>query len=115
MYEHVSKKVLPRRQFALRLVRHAGVVFVLLAVSLAVGMTGYRLVAGMTWIDAFLNSAMLMGGMGPVGDLPNDAAKLFAGCYALYAGLVFIVSLSVVIAPIIHRVLHRLHAEGGKG
>ncbi len=111
MYEHLSKKVLPRRQFVWRVARHVGVVSVLIVVSLAFGMTGYRYLARMSWVDAFLNSAMLMGGMGPVGELSSDDAKIFAGCYALYAGLVFIVSLSVIVAPIVHRVLHRLHAD----
>jgi hypothetical protein len=83
----------------------------LVVFSLAVGMTGYRYLAPMAWVDAFLNSSMLLGGMGPVGDLPNYRAKLFAGCYALYAGLIFIVSLSVIMAPVVHRVLHIVHAE----
>lgn len=66
----------------------------------------------MDWIDAFLNTAMLLGGMGPVGDLPTSAAKIFAGCYALYAGLVFIASAGILVAPVAHRILHKLHMEG---
>lgn len=73
------------------------------------GMAGYMVFAGFSMIDAFLNAAMLLGGMGPVGDLPNDGAKFFAGCYALFAGLVFIAVSSVLIAPFAHRVLHTLH------
>lgn len=74
-------------------------------------MAGYMVLAHMSVVDAFLNSAMLLGGMGPVGDLPNDASKIFAGVYALYAGIVFIASAGILVAPVAHRVLHRMHLE----
>jgi len=109
MYEHHSAKLLTPRQFAGRMARHLGLVTTLVVVSLAVGMTGYATLGQMHAVDAFLNSAMLLGGMGPVGDLPTDAAKIFAGLYALYAGLVFIASATILIAPVAHRVLHKLH------
>jgi hypothetical protein len=63
-------------------------------------------------VDAFLNASMILGGMGPVGDLPTSAAKIFAGCYALYAGIIFIVSASILVAPVAHRMLHTFHLEG---
>ena len=91
--------------------RHIGVVAVLIVISIAVGMVGYMTLGRMSAVDAFLNACMLLGGMGPVGDLPNSPAKIFAGLYALYAGLVFIVSASILIAPVAHRVLHRLHVK----
>ena len=74
-------------------------------------MLGYVWTAHMGWVDAFLNASMLLGGMGPVGDLPNDGAKIFAGVYALFAGLVFIASASVLGAPIMHRIFHKLHID----
>ncbi len=89
--------------------QHVGYVSVLIGGSLLIGMAGYMLLGRMTWVDAFLNSCMLLGGMGPVGDLPSDSAKIFAGVYALYAGLVFIASTTILIAPVAHRVLHILH------
>lgn len=113
MYEHKDTPLLTRSQFARRLVVHFGMVAALVGVSLCGGMLGYRAFAHMRWVDAFLNASMLLGGMGPVGDLPNDAAKIFAGLYALYAGLVFIVSIGLVIAPVAHRILHRLHVDDG--
>ncbi len=109
MYEHHSARLLTRRQFAGRMMRHFGAVVLLVVVSLVVGMTGYMSLGRMSAVDAFLNSCMLLGGMGPVGDLPTDAAKIFAGAYALYAGLVFIASATILIAPVAHRVLHILH------
>ena len=89
--------------------QHVGWTAVLVGVSLAIGMFGYMALGRMRWVDAFLNACMLLGGMGPVGDLPSDAAKIFAGVYALYAGLVFIASATILIAPVAHRVLHILH------
>ena len=65
----------------------------------------------MTWIDAFVNAAMILGGMGPVGELHTNAGKLFAGIYALYCGLIVIISMSILIAPIFHRFLHLFHLE----
>jgi hypothetical protein len=109
MYEHHSARLLTRRQFAGRMAQHVGWIAVLVGVSLAIGMAGYMSLGQMRWVDAFLNSCMLLGGMGPVGDLPSDSAKVFAGLYALYAGLVFIASATILIAPVAHRVLHILH------
>lgn len=95
----------------MRQLRHVAVAGLLLLVSLLIGIAGYMGLAHMSWVDAFLNSAMLLGGMGPVGDLPTDAAKIFAGVYALYAGVIFIVTAGILVAPAAHRVLHQLHAE----
>jgi hypothetical protein len=112
MYEHRSAPLLPRTQFLLRVISHVLIVVVIVGGSLIGGMIGYRVTAGMTWMDAFLNASMLLGGMGPVGNLPNDGAKLFAGLYALYAGVVFIASAGLLIAPVAHRIFHTLHLDG---
>ncbi len=95
--------------FARRLGLHMAAAVVLLAASLGIGMLGYLAFEGLPWLDAFLNAAMLLGGMGPV-DLPKTSGgKLFAGLYALYAGLVFIATAALVLSPVLHRVLHRFH------
>ena len=109
MYEARKQPVIPRARFARRMVTHSAAALGLLAVSLAIGMFGYVAFERMSWIDAFLNASMLLGGMGPVNPPQTDAGKLFAGLYALYAGLVFIVTAAVLFAPILHRVLHRFH------
>jgi hypothetical protein len=111
VYEPKSAALLTSAQFGWRLVGHFVIVAGLVTASLVIGMVGYRYLAPMSWVDAFLNASMLMGGMGPVDTLSNNSAKLFAGCYALYAGLVFIASAGILIAPIAHRVLHRLHVD----
>jgi len=91
---------------------HSGVIaLALIAVSLFIGMVGYHILEGLTWIDAFLNAAMLMGGMGPVNIPATFGGKLFAGLYALYCGLAVILVAGVILAPIAHRILHRFHME----
>lgn len=94
------------------MVAHFAVSLALAAGSLVIGIAGYHELEGLSYLDAFLNSAMLLGGMGPV-DLPKtEAGKLFAGLYALYAGLLFLVLTAILLAPVFHRVLHRFHFEG---
>ncbi len=102
---------LPRRHFALRMASHFAAAAILVVLSLLVGMWGYERYENLLWRDAFLNAAMLLGGMGPVNDPETDGGKLFAGLYALYAGLVFLVVAALLLAPVVHRVLHRLHWE----
>lgn len=116
MYEpHHAPPILVGR-FALRMVVHACVALVVVAISLFAGMLGYRHYEHMSWLDAFVNAAMLLGGMGPVKtDGLSDGGKLFAGLYALYAGLVFIAVMTIMLAPVVHRVLHRFHWAEGRG
>jgi len=111
MYEQRRHPPLPRALFALRLLRHLALAMLLLVVSVALGMTGYRHFEHLEWLDAFENSCMLLGGMGPVNNPVTPAGKLFAGCYALYAGLVFIVTASILAAPLLHRMLHHFHYD----
>lgn len=111
MYEHKTHPVLSRPRFVVRMVWHIAGAILLLLISLLVGMAGYRVFEALPWADAFLNAAMLLGGMGPV-DAPHSlAGKLFAASYALYAGLVFLVAVGIICAPLVHRVLHKFHLE----
>lgn len=114
-YEHLGEPLLPRRKFLYRIWQHFLVALAVVAVSMLIGMVGYHRLAGFSWIDSFLNSAMLLGGMGPVGDIPTESGKLFAGFYALYSGLVLIVSAGVLLTPVLHRLMHHLHLEGRAG
>ena len=109
MYEDKKQRPIARAKFVRRLLAHLLVALGLLLVSLAIGMEGYIYFEDLPWRNAFLNSAMLLGGMGPVDPIKSDAGKLFAGIYALYAGLVFIVSAALVFTPILHRVMHKFH------
>jgi hypothetical protein len=114
MYERRTARPISRRHFVLRMVRHGAVALSIVGVSLGIGMWGYGYYEGLRWRDSFLNAAMLLGGMGPVNDPVTDGGKVFAGLYALYAGLVFIVTAGLLLAPVVHRVLHRFHWETGK-
>jgi hypothetical protein len=97
--------------FAHHVARQAGYATVLVSVSVLLGMSGYHWIAGYPWIDALLNACMLLGGMGPMGELRGDAAKLFAAGFALYSGLVFLAVTALGLAPVFHWVLHRFHWE----
>jgi hypothetical protein len=109
MYETRHQAPLERSLFLRRLLDHLFAALALLAGSLGAGMLGYVVFEDLPWVDAFLNAAMLLGGMGPVDPPQSTGGKLFAGFYALYAGLVFIVSAALVFTPIMHRVMHRFH------
>ena len=110
-FEHRSQPVLPRRLFIRRIIFHVLLAFTVVAISLGIGILGYRLFAGLSWIDALLNAAMILGGMGPVNELSANSGKLFASFYALYAGVAFVAIAAVLVAPFAHRLLHRLHLE----
>ena|ERR1700674_133200 len=118
-YEHRGEALLSRGQFLVRLAAHALFVFGLGGVSLFAGMAGYHWLEGLSWLDSFLNAAMILGGMGPVAPLQTPAGKVFAGVYALYSGMLLLVLVGVLLAPVLHRVLHRFHLdvaeEGGQG
>lgn len=86
----------------------------MVAVALGLGMAGYHYFEEMNWVDAFENAAMILSGMGPVSTLQTDPSKIFAGCYALFSGLMFITVTGIVLAPVAHRALHKFHLESGK-
>jgi hypothetical protein len=111
MYEHRSQPLISNREFVQRLTLHGWYGLQLVVVSLVVGMVGYHWLAHHSWVDSFLDTSMLLGGMGPIGDLPNNAAKIFAGLFALYAGLVFLAVSILLLTPVFHRVLHAFHWE----
>jgi hypothetical protein len=103
--------MLPRKLFIGRVVSHGLVALTVVTMSLAIGILGYRFIARLSWIDALLNATMILGGMGPVNELPTGGAKLFASFYALYSGVAFLAIAAVLIAPFVHRLLHSLHLE----
>ncbi len=111
MYEKRRTPPIHRTAFATRILNHVAVAGCLLAVSLGLGMSGFMYFENNKAVDAFLNAAMLLGGMGPVGSFKSTGGKLFAGFFALYAGLLFVLSAAIVFTPVIHRVLHKFHWE----
>jgi hypothetical protein len=113
-YESRHQALIPRHEFLKRFARNLALASTFIAISLAGGMAGYHFLEDLPWLDAFQNAAMILGGMGPVDPIKTSAGKLFAGSYALYSGLLVIVSTGVLMAPVFHRMLHEFHAEEEK-
>ncbi len=111
MYERRHEPPISRRHFRRRVLTHVAVATALVAGSTLIGMGGYAYFERLGWRDAFLNATMLLGGMGPVETPQTPGGKLFAGLYALYSGLVFLVAAAIVFAPAVHRMLHLFHYE----
>ncbi len=110
-FESRHQPLASRARFARRLARNFAAASLLILLSLLAGMCGYHWLENMEWIDAFVNAAMILSGMGPLGPLQTWGGKLFAGLYALYSGLTVIVAAGVMLAPVVHRVLHRFHVQ----
>jgi hypothetical protein len=115
IYESRRQKLASPEVFRHRLVRSGTIGFVMVAISLAIGMAGYKWTESLAWLDAFLNASMILSGMGPVNVPQTVAGKLFAGIYALYSGFAVLAIAAVMFAPVIHRVLHRFHIEEDTG
>lgn len=113
-YERRTEPLAPRHRFVSRLARAAGLSVALVTVMLAIGMAGYAGFEGMNAVDAFVNTAMILSGMGPMGELKTSGGKIFAGFYALASGLVVVIAMGMVLAPIGHRFLHAFNIERGK-
>ena len=114
VYEHRSEPLLPLRRFIRRQIDHVLIGLGIISVSLGLGVAGYHFFENLSWIDALLNASMILGGMGPVNPIRTAAGKIFASFYALYSGIIFLVVVGIMMAPILHRLLHRLHLSETK-
>jgi hypothetical protein len=110
-FERSGQPVASRRKFVARMSVALGLWALLTFAGLAVGIAGYAFFEGMSFVDAFVNAAMILSGMGPVGELKTNAGKIFAGWYAILSGLIIVIATGVILAPIFHRVLHAFHVE----
>jgi hypothetical protein len=113
-FERRRQGLLSRRRFADRMLKAIGLWCILAVVGLAIGMAGYAAFEGMSLADSYVNAAMILSGMGPMGELKTTAGKIFAGSYAIFSGLLLIIATGFVLAPIFHRVLHHFHVESQK-
>lgn len=113
-FERRRQPLLSRRRFADRMLKAVGLWCVLAVVGLAIGMAGYAGFEGMSVADSYVNAAMILSGMGPMGELKTTAGKIFAGSYAIFSGLLLVIATGFVLAPIFHRVLHHFHVESQK-
>jgi hypothetical protein len=114
-FEKRHEQLLSRSEFSKRMLHHAFLGIMILAIALGIGVLGYHYFTGEPWVDALVDASMILGGMGPVGELKNDGAKVFASCYALFSGLAFIGIASIILAPFAHRVLHKFHIDEQDG
>lgn len=107
----MKKTLLNRRKFIIRLIRNLCIGIALIVIALGIGMAGYHHFENLNWIDSFANASMILSGMGPFGELKTDAGKIFAGFYALFSGLAFILIIGIIFAPAVHRFIHKFHIE----
>jgi hypothetical protein len=110
-YESRRQPLASVKRYVWRVLASFLIATLLIGCSLLAGMWGYAHFEGMRWLDAFLNASMILSGMGPADQLKTDAGKLFAGCYAIYSGLIIVLASGIVLAPIFHRILHRFHVD----
>lgn len=111
MFEHRRQRPISLTAFLWRQLRHFGMATAIVGLSLAMGTVGYHVFESLPWIDALLNASMILSGMGPVEHPETALGKLFASAYAIYSGIVFLVTVGVLFAPMVHRALHRFHLE----
>ena len=110
-YERHHEQLAPRSVFVKRIIESLAIASGLIAIALSVGIVGYHFIAGFNFVDSLLEASMILGGMGPVRELPNDNAKMFASIYALFSGVILIALMGIILAPIAHRVLHKFHVD----
>jgi hypothetical protein len=110
-YEQKHQPLAPPWVFLRRVLRSFLVTLTIVAVSLSIGTLGYHYFGNLAWLDALLNAAMILTGMGPVDRMETSAGKLFSTFYALFSGIVFLTLVAVMAAPIYHRFMHQFHLE----
>ena len=110
-YERRHDQLAPRSVFIKRLIAALVVAVGLILLALMIGIAGYHFIAGFNWIDSLLEASMILGGMGPIKELPTDVAKVFASIYALFSGIVFIGVMGIVLSPVVHRIMHKFHVD----
>ena len=110
-YERRQDQLAPRSVFIKRIIASLLVALGLIVTALAIGIVGYHIIGGLGWIDSLLEASMILGGMGPVHELRDDASKVFASIYALFSGLIFIAVMGIVLSPVAHRVMHKFHID----
>ncbi|MFM2138801.1 MAG: hypothetical protein RJA57_1108 [Bacteroidota bacterium] len=111
MYEHRKQPLATRSTFFQRVMRNVLYTLVIIGGGLLIGTTGYHILGNAAWIDALHNSCMILGGMGSVIEVESTGGKLFSSFYALFSGIIFITNVSIVLAPAVHRLIHKLHLE----
>ncbi|MBV9960480.1 MAG: hypothetical protein JO360_18780 [Acidobacteria bacterium] len=111
-FERMHERLAPFPVFLRRVAGSFVLSGLLVGLALFAGLAGYHWLAGFGWVDSFLEASMILGGMGPVNQLPSPGAKIFAAVYALFSGLMFIAVMGILLSPVVHRMLHKFHLDG---
>ena len=106
-----KRNILSTKDFARRMMKYFIYSFLLIFVSLLIGILGYHYIADLNWVDSTSNASMILTGMGPVNRLTTDSAKIFASAYSIFSGVAFLSTVAIFFSPIAHRLLHILHVE----
>ncbi len=112
-FESKEQKLIPRHRFLWRLSGSFAIGVGLLGGALLIGIVGYHWLGQLSWVDSLMNASMILAGIGPVNELQNDSAKIFASLYAIFSGVVFISVMAIILSPAVHRLLHKFHAGSG--
>ena len=115
IFERKHEELASVAVFVKRILASFGIAFCLIGIVLAIGITGYHTLGKLGWVDSLLEASMILGGMGPVSTLTGDGVKIFASLYALFSGLVFVGVMGIVLAPVVHRFLHKFHVDEEDG
>ena len=110
-FESRTDKLAPFSIYVQRIIASLALAVALILIALSVGLFGYHFIAGFNSVDSLLEASIILGGMGPVRELPNDASKIFASIYALFSGVIFIALMGIILSPIAHRVMHKFHID----
>lgn len=111
MFEKVHQPLAPSHRFIIRILRAIAIGLIYIAIAQYIGMLGYHYFENMPWVDSFANAAMILSGMGPLTPLNTNGGKIFAGFYALFSGLLFILVIGIIFAPVVHRFFHKMHLD----
>ncbi len=111
MYEHRKEPLATKAVFYQRVFKNVIIALIIMVICLSIGVLGYHYTANIPWLDSVHNASMILSGMGPVVEIHTVSGKWFSSGYALFSGVVFITNVGVILAPAIHRIIHRLHLE----
>lgn len=114
MFEKYSQKIASNPKFYKRVIKSLLLAGVIITISLLIGVLGYRYFENLSWVDSFLNASMILSGMGPATPLASSGGKIFAGIYALFSGIIFLITIAIILAPLYHRFLHKMHVDEEK-
>lgn len=111
MYEHYRQPLLPLKAFYRRVLRALVFSLLLLSGTVLVGAFAFHYLEKFGWLDSILNCVLIMTGVGTVGAANSAGGKIFTSVYSVISTLIFFTVLAMIFAPMLHRLLHKLHLD----